>query len=313
MKLRDLVAEYVALRKSMGQSFTGCEYRLKALCRAIGADADVRDVVPDQVLCFLGEPVTCYWHRKYHTLVGFYRYALSRGHVGSSPLPKVVPKLPPRFVPYIYTRDEVRRLLDATPSYRKTHIVLEPYTLRAILLLLYGAGLRISEALSLTIADVDLVGGQLEIRETKFYKSRLVPICLQLKQAMARYAQYRREARHAEAPEAPFFVGRTGHALEIPTLQQAFRSLRVHAGIHRTDGARYQPRLHDLRHAAAVNRLVAWYKAGADVQKLLPKLSTYLGHVNLSSTQVYLTMTPELLHEASIRFEQYALKGECNE
>jgi integrase/recombinase XerD len=62
-----------------------------------------------------------------------------------------------------------------------------------------------------------------------------------------------------------------------------------------------------------VNRLVAWYKAGADVQKLLPKLSIYLGHVNLSSTQVYLTMTPELLHEASIRFERYALKGECNE
>ena len=112
-----------------------------------------------------------------------------------------------------------------------------------------------------------------------------------------------------ESPETPFFIGCTGHALAIPTVQRAFRGLREYAGIYRTDGARYQPRLHDLRHAAAVNRLIAWYRADADVQKLLPKLSTYLGHVNLCSTQKYLTMTPELLQEASIRFEKYALKG----
>ena len=79
-----------------------------------------------------------------------------------------------------------------------------------------------------------------------------------------------------------------------------------HAGIRRDDGARYQPRLHDLRHTAAVHRLIAWYRAGADVQRLLPHLATYLGHVDLASTQRYLTMTPELLQEASRRFEQYA-------
>lgn len=75
------------------------------------------------------------------------------------------------------------------------------------------------------------------------------------------------------------------------------------------DNARYQPRLHDLCHAFAVNRLVTWYKAGADVQKLLPKLSTYLGHISLSSTQRYLTMTPELLQEASLGFERYVMQG----
>ncbi len=132
-------------------------------------------------------------------------------------------------------------------------------------------------------------------------------MCHHLTEAVDRYAQERRSAGHEDIPEAPFLVGRTGQALAIPTVQQAFRDLRTYAGILRTDGARYQPRLHDLRHAAAVNRLIAWYRAGADVQKLLPKLSIYLGHVNLSSTQKYLTMTPELLHEASICFEQYAL------
>jgi integrase/recombinase XerD len=164
--------------------------------------------------------------------------------------------------------------------------------------------LRISEALALTMADVDLVARQLVIQESKFYKSRIVPLGTDLNEGMVRYAKHR--VGHSTVPNAPFFAGRTGDRLKIPTVQQAFRQLRLQAGIRREDGARYQPRIHDLRHAFAVNRLVAWYKAGADVQILLPKLSTYLGHISLASTQLYLTMTPELLQEASRRFERYA-------
>ena len=88
-------------------------------------------------------------------------------------------------------------------------------------------------------------------------------------------------------------------------MRSAFRRLRIQAGVQRNDGARYQPRLHDLRHAGAVHRLVAWYRSGADLQRLLPQLATYLGHIDLSSTQRYLTLTPELLREASMRFERY--------
>jgi integrase len=97
------------------------------------------------------------------------------------------------------------------------------------------------------------------------------------------------------------------------TLQNAFKRLRNHAGIHRTDGGRYQPRLHDLRHTFAVHRLTSWYQQGADVQRLLPNLSVYLGHINVASTQVYLTMTPELLQEASARFESYARREASDE
>jgi site-specific recombinase XerD len=89
--------------------------------------------------------------------------------------------------------------------------------------------------------------------------------------------------------------------------------VREHAGVSRDDGARYQPRLHDMRHSFAVHRLTSWYQQGADVQKLLPQLATYLGHVNIAATQVYLTMTPELLHEASVRFEKYAFQEVCHE
>ena len=83
-------------------------------------------------------------------------------------------------------------------------------------------------------------------------------------------------------------------------------SLRQHAGVSREGDARNQPRLHDLRHTAAQHRLIAWYRSGCDVQRLLPQLATYLGHVDLSSTQYYLTITPELLSEANQRFARYA-------
>jgi integrase/recombinase XerD len=313
MKLRALITDYVAFRQAMGQKFTGSNDRLQAFCRVVGSDVDAVDVAAERVLSYLGRPTTRYWHDKYSTLNAFYRYAISRGHVSLSPLPATVPKLPPGFVPYIYSVNEVRRLMDATASYRKTHLLLEPYTFRAIILILYGAGLRISEALSLRMGDVDFSEGVLLIRETKFYKSRLLPIGSDLKKGLMRYAAARHEAGHSDLPESPFFVGRKGSHVTIHTTQQSFRQLRKHAGIHRSDGARYQPRLHDFRHGFAVNRVVSWYKAGSDVQRLLPKLSTYLGHVGLSSTQRYLTMTPELLQEACRRFQQYAMGGSTDE
>ncbi len=97
--------------------------------------------------------------------------------------------------------------------------------------------------------------------------------------------------------------------LDCQTIDYAFKKLRMHVGIRRTDGASEQPRLHDLRHTFAVHRLLAWYRSNANVQDLLPSLSTHLGHLNLSSTERYLTMTPELLTEASLRFEKYMLEG----
>lgn len=309
MRLVDVIVDYVALRQSLGYRFTTSKYRLEAFGRAVGADTQIQDVDPNRVVAFLGPPVTCDWRHKYSALTCFYRYAISRGHVRASPLPTTVPRIPSRFVPYIYTHEDIRRLLDATTSYRKIHILFEPTTFRAVLVLLYGAGLRISEALSLRMADVDVAESVLLIRETKFYKSRHVPMGTSLTQAMVNYVAARRTAGHTNDPDAPFFVGRKGAPLAIHTVQRSFRQLRAHAGVRRSDGARYQPRLHDCRHTFAVNRLVAWYQTGADVSRLLPKLATYLGHIDLSSTQHYLTMTPMLLQEAGRRFEQYAIGG----
>jgi site-specific recombinase XerD len=314
MKLIDLVTQYVSFRKSMGERCAN-EHILRSFCRTLGEKVDIRAVRAKSVERFLAGdgPLTRNWYAKYVALSSFYRYAVARGHVVSAPLPKAMPKLPPALVPYIYSPDELRRLLEAASCRQLPIHVIEPVTLRTIILLLYGAGLRVGEALALTIADVDLSEAVLTVRLSKFYKSRLVPLGTHLTQAMAAYSHWRQSAHCPVSNKSPFFVGRTGKPVVCVTLQATFGRLREYCGIHRTDGGRYQPRLHDLRHAFAVHRLIAWYRQGADVQYLLPHLSAYMGHVHLAATQVYLTMTPELLQEASARFGNYARREAVDE
>jgi len=180
-------------------------------------------------------------------------------------------------------------------------------------LVIYGAGLRPGEALRLRCCDVDLTDRILAIWDTKFFKSRFVPIGADLANALGNYWTVRQQRPLPEDTQSAFFATEAGHRLSLGTLESAFVRLREHAGIHRPAQDRWQPRLHDLRRTFAVHRLIAWYREGVDVQACLPLLATYLGHINLSGTQVYLTMTPELLGEASQRFERYAsIVGENN-
>jgi integrase/recombinase XerD len=304
----EATTQYVTFRQAAGADFRPTARLLRTFCRAVGPDVLIADIPVERVRAFVDGhgPVTRYWHRKHSALRGFYRYAVSHRLVEHDPLPSIIPKQPPSLVPYLFTREEVHRLLDATSRYRTGRFHLEPHTFRALVLLLYGAGLRLGEALHLALADVDLPAARLTIRDTKFYKTRFVPLGPDLCGAMRHYAEQRQGTCPSHAGESAFLIDCRGVSLKDGTVRRAFAQLRRCAGIRRTDGARYQPRLHDLRHAFAGHRLTAWYRAGADVQRLLPQLSTYLGHLTIAATQVYLTMTPELLREASLRFERYA-------
>lgn len=313
MKLRDAVEGYIELKQALGSRFHAEAVILKAFCKAAG-DITLTDINPTQVAAYLAGrgPVTRFWHRKYETLQGFYRFAIGRGYVSHAPLPTTVPKLEVAFTPYIYSTEELQRLLDAIDSAVHPRAKLSPSTVRALLLVLYGAALRLNEALKLTPADVDWSAGLLLIRESKFYKTRWVPIGPRLTEVLARYAREHHRSPYS-APEAWFFTTRTGEPVTLQQVERVFCRLRERAAVSRHDGARYQPRLHDLRHSAAVHRVVAWYQQGADVQRLLPQLATYLGHVHLNATQRYLTMTPALLQAASRRFEAYAQPEVCDD
>jgi site-specific recombinase XerD len=307
MKLSEVAASYVAHKQSMGMRFRTEARTLKSFCRAMG-EVNIQQVRPDRVQAYLAGtgPVTRFWERKHNILDGFYRFAIARGYVASTPLPRTFPKPLQPFVPYVYSHEELKRLLSAVVANDSPRSAIDPTTLRLLLLMLYGAGLRISEALRLTLADVDLTTAVLHIRESKFYKTRLVPIGSDLTRLLISYATARR--RNHAIPSSPFFISRRGVAVTRSSAENTFCRLRVRAGVVRHDGnPRHQPRLHDLRVTFAVHRLVSWYRSGADLQRLLPHLSTYLGHINVQGTQRYLALTPELLREASDRFERYAM------
>ena len=306
MKLQQAIDQYVSHKRSLGMQCQTMARILRAFCKAIG-DVEVDQARAEAVRAFIygSGPVTTNLHHKLQTLRSFYRYLLRRGYVACSPLPTQVPKEPERLIPYIYSREELQRLLSAANKERPA-CKLEPATMRALLLLLYGAGLRISEALRLTLADCDLEQCLLTIRETKFYKSRLVPLGPDLSQALKLYLAARSERRHPAPAEAFLLVTRHSLPVSVQLAEDSFKRICRKVGVRRTDASRFKPRLHDLRHAFAVHRLTACYREGGDVQRLLLQLSTYLGHVDLDSTQRYLTLTPELLGQASHRFEQYA-------
>lgn len=312
MKLFKAITSYITYRQTLGDLFRTNGRILKAFANGMGRQRALSNIQPDQVLRFLNGtgPITANWHAKLQALRYFFLYAIGRGYIGRSPLPTVIPRRPPAFVPYIYTRQELRALLDASLTYQKNRSRIHPAMVRTILLLLYATGLRVREAVSLTMADVSLPEKLLLIRQTKFRKTRLVPFGRQVAQILAAYARKRRRDGHPQNPEAPFFISRDGRPINQATLECAFQRIREKAGVRRDDGARYQPRLHDLRHTFAVDRLTAWYRQGADVQKWLPVLSVYLGHTYLTATSVYLTMTPTLLDQANRLFQHYAFPKE---
>lgn len=305
MKLQYAIEKYVAIKQGIGMRFVSQASMLRAFGRAMG-HRDIADVGLNAIQTYLRgqrDP-----NARFHMLGNFYRFAIARGYATSSPLPTVVPKKSTNaFLPYIYTLEEIRRLLATAEILDKQRGRLSTLTFQTLVTTLYGTGLRISEALHLTFADVNLTDALLLIRESKFFKTRWVPLGPRLCDLLGTYAAKRRQWPCPSRELSAFFATRQGTPIgRRSCAEYVFRQLCNRACIRRSDDAYFQPRLHDLRHTLAVQRLVSWYRQGADTQKLLPSLATYLGHRDIGCLQRYLTMTPELLEQASRLFERYA-------
>jgi integrase len=201
----------------------------------------------------------------------------------------------------LYSDEEVRQLLQAAQQLPPPD-GLKGSTYYCLLGLLSVTGLRISEARNLQSDDVDLTEGILTIRGAKFGKSRLVPIHTSTQKVMSEYVS-RRDRLLARRP-APFFVSSRGTRLDGGDIRRTFYALSRQVGL-RGASASHGPRLHDFRHRFAIQTLVQWYRSGQDVERRLPVLSTYLGHVHVSDTYWYLTACPELMGFAVRRFEEY--------
>ena len=313
MRLKSLVQRYLKNRRALGVKLERTERQLSAFCNAVG-DIDVSQVDPKRVRSYLygRGPLTSNWHRKHEAVKGLYRYAISRGHVTKSPLPTEIPAISKTFVAYTYSANDFRLLLKAVDDYGRPQNRFTSLSYRTLLILLFNTGLRIGEALSLKMADVDLVGDVITVRDSKFFKSRLIPISAKLSNALSHYVSVERQAVMPFDPSATFFIECNGRSYGQAGARNRFRRLCNRVKIQRPTTSRYQPRLHDIRHTFAITRLLEWYKNGADVQRLLPHLATYLGHLDVSSTQRYLAILPELLEAAGLRFESYALRRRKN-
>ena len=204
--------------------------------------------------------------------------------------------------PHIYSPADVRLMLDIARSYPSPRAPLRPLSLRTMLLLAYCAGLRRSEMARLDLGDVDLQSGTITIRETKFFKTRILPLPETVMAELRAYMDARRRAGASQDPRSGLFWHDQGNGrytsvaiswLLVDILRRA--ELKPRCG-------RTGPRLHDLRHSMVVNRILEWYRSGINPQNRLTFLATYLGHRDINSTLVYITVTQELLQEASERF-----------
>ena len=205
---------------------------------------------------------------------------------------------------HLYSDEEVQRILKAALAYPSPKSPWRPMWLFTMLMLAYCAGLRGGEIARLKLMDVDLREGTIEIRETKFFKRRRLPLACGVLTALKRYLLLRKQAAAPMNPDSPLFWSpQRNRGYTVGGMRIVLTDVLRHAGVKPTCGA-VGPRIHDMRHTMVGHRMRDWYKSGVNPQSRLPYLATYLGHKDIRSTLVYLNITPELLQEAGERFRK---------
>ncbi|MDR2407932.1 MAG: tyrosine-type recombinase/integrase [Bacteroidales bacterium] len=312
MKLSIVVNSYLAYKKTLGEKSMFNEWNLKSFCKFIGTDTDMEEITGTTINDFLlsgKQGITASWFKRHTTLKGFFSYALNRGYVSGFPLPLECPHYVRDFIPYIYSNTELERIFTTALVYPKNKSHINPVMIRMVLVLTYTLGLRIRETLSIKLKDIDWHTSVISINDSKFYKSRFVTFNQCLKKELTVYLDWRKTQGHLQNSDSQLFLCDKNNPVHAATVRQAFNRIKEQAGIKRCDNSYFQPRLHDLRHTFATNRLVSWYREGKNVQQLLPVLSVYMGHSQLANTSVYLTMTDLLLDEANKYFENYVINS----
>jgi integrase len=255
------------------------------------------------------------WARRLERVRLFARYLSQFEPDTEVPDESIFGPVPGRVAPHIYREDEIVELLAAARQLGPCNS-LRPATYEALFGLMASSGLRVSEAIHLRDADVDLKRGMLTIRQTKFAKSRQLPMHPSTVEAMTRYRRERAQ-QVPSTPDTPFLVSsrgrRLGQPLSARQAHRVFTALRNSLGwVNR--GAHDAPRLHDLRHTFAVRRMMLWHADGTDIEQMMLALSTYMGHAKICYTYWYLTAVPELMALAGGKFERFAdLSGDCDE
>ncbi|MFQ5937304.1 MAG: tyrosine-type recombinase/integrase [Acidiferrobacterales bacterium] len=304
--LRQALGEYLSMRRDLGFKLqeagkglhdfvTFMEQRRAAYITQALALAWAQQ--PDNV-----QPA--HWAQRLGYVRAFARFRSATDRRTQIPLPGLLPFQPKRARPYLYSDEEIHRLLRAALEMpcRYERGGLRPWVYYCLFGVLSVSGLRLGEARNLELQDVDLKEAVLTVRGAKFGKSRLVPLHATTCEVLAHYITRRQRHWAGRLVSSYLFVSSWGNRLDSGDIHRTFYALSRQIGL-RGPADRHGPRLHDLRHRFATKTLVHWYRSEQDPERELPILSTYLGHVHVADTQWYLSGSPELMREAMRRLE----------
>ncbi|MGI8612424.1 MAG: tyrosine-type recombinase/integrase [Nocardioidaceae bacterium] len=299
--IRDHAEDYLAMRRALGFELTTFGQKLLSFIAYLETH-EISVVTTEAALNWATSTPhstdQVHWSRRLMVARIFARHLAVLDPRTEVPPVDVLPHHYRRVTPYLYTPDELDRLLDAASALRPQ---LRALTWHTFIALLAVTGMRTSEACRLDVSDIDFDDAVLTVRDTKFGKHRQVPVHASTSTAIADYLDAR-EWQHPVTGTPAVFITTRGTRLDHTNVPRTFATLIRAAAISAPTGQR-SPRLHDWRHTFCVTTLLTWYRDGVDVQARLPWLSTYLGHVDPKSTYWYLTGSPELLMLASQRLE----------
>lgn len=300
--LRQAIEDYIGLRRSLGFKLVDMADGLRdfaAFLEQKGAPFITTDLAMEWAMLPAHHQPSD-WAQRLGFVRVFARHWSATDSRTEIPLAGLLPFRPQRARPYLYSEEEIQKLLAAALELSPRQ-GLRPWTYHCLFGLLAVGGLRISEALKLERPDTDLREAVLTIRETKFGKTRLVPLHASTCDALADYA--RRRDRFVRTAASPcFFLNDHGRRLEGSAVRRTFYDLSRQIGLRGPED-HTGPRLHDFRHRFAVHTLIQWYRSNEDIERRLPVLSTFLGHGHVADTYWYLSVHPELMGLATRRLE----------
>jgi integrase len=302
--LHDALAQYVTVRRALGTRLAEPAVTLGHFVAFLEREGSPR-ITTALALQWAMAPQgvqRATWARRLSMVRRFATWLSAFDPQTEVPPPRALPGRRRRRPPYIFTEADVDRLM-AEAGRRRSSTGLRPLTYTTLLGLLAATGLRPGEALALDRSDVDLEDAILSIRQTKFGKSRIVPFEPSTREALQRYAE-RRDTLCVRPRSHAFLLSERGLRVQGGTARRMFATLSCAIGLRPVIGRQRcgrGPRLQDFRHSFATRRLVEWYRAGFDVERELPKLATYLGHVEVGLTYWYIEAVPELLALATTR------------
>lgn len=296
-------AAYLSSRRALGRAYLKEEWilgRLRAYLVRHGA-TDLNQVLFDQWRRLFRHSSASTRVKYEITVYNFCRYRRRSDPGCFLPDRLALARPRPCPLPTLIDRDQVARLLAHVSTLPPTtHSPLRPAMLRLAIVLFYTAGLRRGEVARLTLGDVDPGAGVLRIRESKFHKSRWVPLSRTATRELRDWLAVRRVNKPNLVPAAPLLCSKGGRPYSGPGLCRSLKDVMVGSGVWA--GTTRCPRVHDFRHSFAVAALLRWYEAKADVQSNLPKLALYMGHVSIVSTAYYLRLMPAVVAQAGERF-----------